>query len=75
MDQTLAAELVNIGRGLPFNVVSGKTVCANDFYEGMIVAKTKIMKVSKDKFERGRNFYTFIDVLIFRSSKARWGLL
>ena len=34
VDQTLAYELVDIGRDLPFNVVAGKTVCTNDFYEG-----------------------------------------
>ena len=34
VDQKLAQDLVQIGRDLPFNVVSGKTVCTNDFYEG-----------------------------------------
>jgi len=34
VDQRLAQDLVQIGRDLPFNVVSGKTVCTNDFYEG-----------------------------------------
>lgn len=27
-------ELVNLKEGLPFEVVSGKTVCSDDFYEG-----------------------------------------
>ena len=34
VDQKLAQDLVQIGRDLPFNVVAGKTVCTNDFYEG-----------------------------------------
>merc|ERR1711981_802194 len=34
VDQKLACDLVEMGRDLPFNVVSGKTVCTNDFYEG-----------------------------------------
>lgn len=34
VDQTLAHDLVQLGRDLPFNVVSGKTVCTHDFYEG-----------------------------------------
>lgn len=27
-------ELVDLKEGLPFTVVSGKTVCSDDFYEG-----------------------------------------
>ena len=29
-------ELVQVGKGLPYTVVSGKTVCTNDFYEGKL---------------------------------------
>ena len=36
VDQNLAKDLVQLGRDLPFNVVSGKTVCTNDFYEGIV---------------------------------------
>ena len=36
VDQKLASDLVEMGRDLPFNVVSGKTVCTNDFYEGIL---------------------------------------
>ena len=35
LDLDLAYKLVDLGSGLPFEVVSGKTVCTNDFYEGM----------------------------------------
>ena len=35
LDQDLVAELIEIGQGLPFHTVSGKTVCTNDFYEGI----------------------------------------
>ncbi len=34
LDLDLAYKLVDLGTGLPFEVVSGKTVCTNDFYEG-----------------------------------------
>ena len=34
LDQDLVAELIEMGQGLPFHTVSGKTVCTNDFYEG-----------------------------------------
>ena len=34
LDQTLAYDLVELGQPLPFKVVSGKTVCTDDFYEG-----------------------------------------
>ena len=36
LDQDLVQELVTLGSGLPFNVVSGKTVCTDDFYEGTL---------------------------------------
>ena len=35
LDLDLDYKLVDLGSGLPFEVVSGKTVCTNDFYEGM----------------------------------------
>ena len=34
LDLSMAHELVDLGRDLPFDVVAGKTVCTNDFYEG-----------------------------------------
>ena len=34
LDQELVEELVTLGKDLPFDVVSGKTVCTDDFYEG-----------------------------------------
>ena len=39
LDQDLVAELIEIGQGLPFHTVSGKTVCTNDFYEGIFQFK------------------------------------
>ena len=35
----MVAELIEIGQGLPFHTVSGKTVCTNDFYEGIFQSK------------------------------------
>ena len=34
LDLDLAYTLLDLGRDLPFDVVTGKTVCTNDFYEG-----------------------------------------
>lgn len=34
LDQDLVKELITLNKGLPFQVVSGKTVCTDDFYEG-----------------------------------------
>ena len=34
LDQELVEELVDLGKDLSFKVVSGKTVCTDDFYEG-----------------------------------------
>ena len=34
LDLELADTLLNLGKELPFDVVTGKTVCTNDFYEG-----------------------------------------
>ena len=34
LDQELVEELVDLGKDLPYKVVSGKTVCTDDFYEG-----------------------------------------
>ena len=36
LDLELAYTLLDLGRDLPFDVVTGKTVCTNDFYEGNI---------------------------------------
>jgi len=36
LDQDLVKELITLNKGLPFQVVSGKTVCTDDFYEGKI---------------------------------------
>ena len=35
LDLDLACTLLDLGKGLPFDVVTGKTVCTNDFYEGI----------------------------------------
>ena len=34
IDQALASSLIKHGKGLPFKVMAGKTVCTHDFYEG-----------------------------------------
>ena len=34
LDLDLAHTLLDLGKNLPFDVVTGKTVCTNDFYEG-----------------------------------------
>ena len=36
LDLELAYTLLDLGRDLPFDVVTGKTVCTNDFYEGSV---------------------------------------
>ena len=37
LDLDLACTLLDLGKGLPFDVVTGKTVCTNDFYEGILI--------------------------------------
>ena len=34
IDEALASSLIQQGKGLPFKVMAGKTVCTHDFYEG-----------------------------------------
>ncbi len=34
VDAAITKELIEIGQDLPFEVVTGKTVCTDDFYEG-----------------------------------------
>ncbi len=34
VDAAITKELIEIGHDLPFEVVTGKTVCTDDFYEG-----------------------------------------
>ena len=47
VDQTLAKELVELGKDLPFKVVGGKTVCTNDFYEGFMNITFIMLPVKK----------------------------
>ena len=37
LDLDLAYTLLDMGKELPFDVVTGKTVATNDFYEGKFV--------------------------------------
>ena len=37
LDLDLAYTLLDMGKELPFDVVTGKTVATNDFYEGKVV--------------------------------------
>ena len=37
LDLDLAYTLLDMGKELPFDVVTGKTVATNDFYEGKLV--------------------------------------
>ena len=39
LDLDLAYTLLDMGKELPFDVVTGKTVATNDFYEGKILYK------------------------------------
>ena len=39
LDLDLAYTLFDMGKELPFDVVTGKTVATNDFYEGKILCK------------------------------------
>ena len=57
LDLDLAYTLLDMGKELPFDVVTGKTVATNDFYEGKILHKVnklvriEIMQNAKDQFK------------------------
>ena len=75
VDQKLAQDLVQLGRELPFNVVSGKTVCTNDFYEGRNDINSSILIIKYIHIIR----YIEVPVIFFitysRASEARRSIL
>ena len=78
LDLDLAYTLLDMGKELPFDVVTGKTVATNDFYEGKILHKVNkqismenMQKTLKINLRYGLNQASFHN----RSGKIRWSIL